>query len=182
VVLVIGDSISAGYGIQRELGWVELLADRLADHTDNFLVVNASVSGDTTGGGRGRLPLALDLHNPEVVIIELGANDALRGYPISEIRANLIFMAQAALAIGADVIIVGMQIPPNYGPRYTRAFRDVFAEVAHTTDTSLVPFLLDGIAFDGSMMQLDGLHPTAAAQTLLLGNIWPTLAPIIFGN
>lgn len=182
MILVIGDSISAGYGIQRELGWVELLGVRLASHTENFLIVNASVSGETTGGGRGRLPLALDLHNPEIVIIELGANDALRGHPISDIRENLISMAQAASAIGADVIIVGMHIPPNYGPRYTEAFHDVFAEVANMTDASLVPFLLDGISFDGSMMQSDGLHPTASAQTLLLENIWPALMPIIFGN
>ena len=179
VILVIGDSISAGYGIQREKGWVQLLADRLTELRRNYRVVNASTSGETTGGGRARLAMTLDQHRPEIVIIELGGNDGLRGYPITDISANLTSMAHASLERGANVIIVGMQIPPNYGPRYTDAFRRVFVEVAEATHTALVPFLLEGIALDGSMLQRDGIHPTADAQPILVDNVWPVLEVLI---
>jgi acyl-CoA thioesterase-1 len=178
-VLVLGDSISAAYGIQRDQGWVALLEARLKTLNPGHAVVNASVSGDTTGGGRARLPQALALHAPDIVVIELGGNDALRGYPIDRIRGNLSAMAKAAIDAGARVIVAGMQIPPNYGPRYTQGFARTFVEIAERYDVSLVPFLLDGIATDAALMQADGIHPTAAAQPQILENLWPQLAPLL---
>jgi len=178
-VLVLGDSISAGYGIQRELGWVALLEGRLASEALPYRVVNASISGDTTGAGLARLPKALEVHTPDIVIIELGGNDALRGYPIADIRRNLTEITEAAQASGAQVVIAGMQIPPNYGPRYTTAFYEVFPEVAAATGAALVPFLLDGVATDEQLMQDDGIHPTADAQPQLLANVWPVVAGLL---
>ena len=177
-VLVVGDSISASYGIQSEQGWVHLLRDRLGGAAK---VVNASISGDTTGGGLARLPRTLAEHEPGVVIIELGGNDGLRGYPITNIRANLLAMTQAVIAAGADPVLAGMQIPPNYGPRYTMAFRAIYEEVAEATGAALVPFLLEGVATDRELMQRDGIHPTAQAQTQLLDNVWGVLAPLVDG-
>ena len=173
-VLVVGDSISASYGIQSEQGWVYLLRERLGDAAE---VVNASISGDTTGGGLARLPRTLAEHQPDVVIIELGGNDGLRGYPIANIRANLLAMTQAVIAAGAAPILAGMQIPPNYGPRYTGAFHAVYEDVAKATGAALVPFLLEGVATDRELMQRDGIHPTAQAQGRLLDNVWQVLAP-----
>ena len=177
-VLVVGDSISASYGIQSEQGWVHLLRDRLGSAAK---VVNASISGDTTGGGLARLPRTLAEHQPSVVIIELGGNDGLRGYPITNIRANLLAMTQAVIAAGADPILAGMQIPPNYGPRYTTAFRAIYEEIAEATGAALVPFLLEGVATDRELMQRDGIHPTAQAQARLLDNVWGVLAPLVQG-
>lgn len=174
-VLVFGDSISAGYGIQREQGWVALLAERLPD----WRVINASVSGETTGGGLARLPEALARHDPDLVILELGGNDALRGYPVSRIRDNLSEMVRLARAEADEVLLLGMQIPPNYGPRYTREFAEAFQEVAESESVALVPFFLEQVALEPALMQDDGIHPTAAAQPLLLDAVWPTLAPLL---
>ena len=178
-ILVVGDSISAGLGIQREQGWVHLLGDRLDATHPGIDVVNASISGDTTSGGVVRLPRALDTHAPDIVIIELGGNDGLRGYPIEKIRANLIDMVEMVHARGGAALLVGMQIPPNYGPRYVGAFRRVFEEVAEMTDSPLVPFLLVGVATDAALMQRDGIHPKADAQPILLDNVWPVLEPLL---
>jgi len=174
-----GDSISAGYGIQREQGWVELLAQDLYQAEYDWRVINASVSGETTGGGLSRLPGVLAEHAPAIVIIELGGNDGLRGYPVARIRDNLTQMADMVSAAGAVPLIVSMRIPPNYGPRYTRAFDAVFGEVAEQSGAVLVPFLLDEVALDPELMQNDGIHPTALAQPLLLDAVWPYLEPLL---
>ena len=180
-ILVLGDSISAGYGIQREESWVSRLGSRVAGEGPGWRVVNASVSGETTGGGLARLPDALDEHDPEVVIIELGGNDGLRGYPVTRIRDNLNRMVALARGAGSQVLLVGMQIPPNYGPRYTRAFAAVFEEVSEAHDVPLVPFILEQVALRPELMQRDGIHPTGDAQGLLLDAVWPHLAPLLEG-
>lgn len=177
-ILVFGDSLSAAYRMPAEQGWVGLLAQRLADEASPYRVVNASVSGETTTGGRGRIAMILAQHRPEIVILELGGNDGLRGYSVASIRENLAAMARAARDRDAAVIVVGMQMTPNLGPRYTRSFRDVFAEVSDALDTELVPFLLEGIDPE-TMMQPDGIHPTAEAQPILLENVWEVLAPLL---
>ncbi|MEE4361365.1 MAG: arylesterase [Pseudomonadales bacterium] len=178
-ILVLGDSISAAYGIEPEQGWVKLLEKRLAERSATVRVVNASVSGETTGGGLARLPDALSRNRPDVVIIELGGNDGLRGYPIARIRSNLATMVTLAQDSGARVLLVGMQIPPNYGARYTEAFHGTFAEIAERDAVALVPFLLDGVATDPALMQGDGIHPTAEAQPALLDNLWPALQTLL---
>jgi acyl-CoA thioesterase I len=178
-ILVIGDSISAGYGIQRNQGWVALLEARVAALQPPYKVVNASISGDTTGGGLARLPRALEIHSPDVVVIELGGNDALRGYPVDKIEGNLDAMATLAKDAGAAVLVLGMEIPPNYGARYTQAFHAIYADVAKRTGATLVPFLLDGVATDDALMQADGIHPTAAAQKQLLETVWPALKSLL---
>ncbi len=178
-VLVMGDSISAAYGLQTEdgePGWVQLLRQRLGPP---HRVVNASISGDTTVGGLTRLPRTLAVHKPDIVIIELGGNDGLRGYPVASIRANLRAMTEAVLAIGAKPVLAGMRMPPNLGPRYTRAFRDMYPDVATDAGAALVPFLLEGVATDEALMQRDGIHPNARAQPLLLDNVWPVLEPLL---
>lgn len=177
-VLVLGDSISAAYGIQREQGWVSRLRERLAAGSD-WQVINASISGETTGGGLARLPDALAEHDPAVVIIELGGNDGLRGYPVARIRDNLNRMVELVQDAGAVPLLVGMQIPPNYGPRYTRAFAAVFREVAEQQDVALVPFILERVALIPELMQSDGIHPTAEAQDALLDTVWPHLVPLL---
>jgi acyl-CoA thioesterase-1 len=178
-ILVMGDSISAAYGIQRDQGWVELLTRRIDELGLDWKVVNASVSGETTAGGLARLPRALEVHDPGVVIIELGGNDGLRGYPIDRIRANLEAMVKLAEAGDRQVLLVGMQIPPNYGPRYTRSFTAMYREVAATTGAKLVPFLLEDVALTPGLMQDDGIHPTADAQPTLLDTLWRYLAPML---
>jgi acyl-CoA thioesterase-1 len=178
-ILVLGDSISAAYGIQREQGWVFQLEERLAAQPRDWKVVNASVSGETTSGGLARLPQALEHHDPAVVIIELGGNDGLRGIDVDSIRENLNRMVELTRKHGAQPLLVGMQIPPNYGPRYTRAFADVFREVAESQDVPLVPFLLERVALVPELMQPDGIHPTATAQQMLLETLWPYLEPLI---
>ena len=174
-----GDSISAAYGIQRSEGWVQLLESRVSTLDSGWRVVNASIVGETTQGGLARLPQALVSHNPRVVVLELGGNDALRGYPITKIRDNLLAMATLARAQQRNVLVVGMQIPPNYGPRYTRGFKDLFVEVADTTGAALVPFLLEAVVLEPGLMQGDGIHPTAEAQPLLLDTLWRHLAPLL---
>jgi acyl-CoA thioesterase-1 len=181
-LLVVGDSLSAEYGLERGSGWVALLQKRLQQQRAGIEVVNASISGDTTSGGRSRLPALLAQHQPGIVIIELGGNDALRGLPLNMTQANLSAMTQAAKAAGARVLIAGMQVPPNYGQKYARDFAALFATVAKAEGAALVPFLLKGIA-DGpdalAMFQPDRIHPTAAAQPLMLDNVWPVLKPLL---
>lgn len=177
-VLVLGDSISAGYGVPTGEGWVDLLARELAAE-GGPRVINASISGETSEGGKLRLPELLAEHRPAVVIIELGGNDGLRGFPLAVTRANIEGMIVAARGAGARVLLVGMRIPPNYGPRYTEGFHALFAELASTHGTALVPFLLDGIATDAASMQADGIHPTAAAQPRILANLRPALESVL---
>lgn len=174
-ILVFGDSISAAYGIDRKLGWANLLQQRLARTYPRAQVINGSVSGETTQGGRARLQAALDRHNPQLVFVELGGNDALRGYPVKRMRDNLTAMVTMAQSSGARVVLLGMQIPPNYGPRYTRDFAAAFKTVAAATEAHLVPFFLDGVALVEGMIQGDGIHPTAAAQPTLLATGWDAL-------
>ncbi len=179
VILVVGDSLSAAYGIRLEQGWVSLLQRRLEAEGYGYRVVNASTSGETTGGALARLPRALERHRPAIVVLELGANDGLRGLPISQVRANFDAMLQLSRAAGARILLIGMHIPPNYGPSYTSAFDSMYRELAPADDPPLVPFLLDGVALDDSLMQADGLHPNAAAQPRLLDTVWPKLKPLL---
>jgi acyl-CoA thioesterase-1 len=181
-LLVVGDSLSAEYGLERGSGWVARLQQRLQRDKIPVEVVNASISGDTTSGGRSRLPALLAQHKPGVVVFELGGNDALRGLPLSQTQANLSAMAQAAKAAGARVLIVGMQVPPNYGRKYAQDFANLFATVAKAEGAALVPFLLKGVA-DGAdaeaLFQADRIHPNAQAQPRMLDNVWPVLKPLL---
>ena len=181
---MVGDSLSAEYGLTRGSGWVALLDARLVQAKIGASVVNASISGDTTSGGRSRLPALLKQHRPTIVVLELGANDALRGLPLMLTRDNLDAMAQAAKAAGAKVVVIGMQLPPNYGRKYGDEFAALFATVAQADGAALVPFLLKGVA-DGpqaeSMFQADRIHPKEAAHPIMLGNVWPVLAPLLKG-
>ncbi|MFD2378732.1 arylesterase [Ottowia pentelensis] len=182
VILVLGDSLSAEYGIARGSGWVALLQHKLADEKIAAQVANASISGDTTSGGRARLPALLKKHHPAVVVIELGGNDALRGLPLAMTEANLNAMTQAAQQAGAKVLLAGMQLPPNYGAQYGQRFEALFAQVAQAHQAALVPFLLKGVA-DGPdptrLFQPDRIHPVAAAHPIILGNVWPTLKTLL---
>lgn len=174
-ILIFGDSLSAAYGIGEDEGWVTLLAERLAQEDSELEVVNGSVSGETTTGGRARLPSLLARYNPAFVLIELGGNDGLRGLPLSLMRENLTDMIQLSQTSGATVMIAGMQIPPNYGPRYTEPFFAQYAELAEEFDLYLIPFLIDGIPQQPELMQADGIHPKAEAQSMILDNFWPVL-------
>ena len=178
-VLVLGDSLSAAYGMSLEQGWVALLARQLAAEFSAIEVVNASISGDTSGGGLRRLPALLDEHAPQLVVLELGGNDGLRGYPTRTLHDNLVSMTSLAQEQGAKVLILPMEIPPNYGPRYTSAFRDSFREAAQTTGATLGPFLLENIATQPALMQEDGIHPTVAAQTLIAENLLPSFRALL---
>ena len=181
-VLVLGDSISAAYGMDLEQGWAALLEQRLnrtSGGDSPWRVVNASISGDTTGGGLQRLPKLLAKHAPELMLIELGGNDGLRGYPINQLRKNLEAMVTLGQEAGARVLLLAMEIPPNLGGRYTQLFRDSFTVVAEATDAGTVPFILAGIATRPELMQPDGIHPTPAAQSMILDNIWPYLEPLV---
>jgi len=179
-ILVVGDSLSAEYGLQRGTGWVVLLEKQIKEAKLPHQVINASVSGDTTSGGRNRLPALLQRHKPTHVVVELGGNDALRGLPLNMTEANLAAMVQAATEAKARVTLVGMQVPPNYGGAYARDFSGLFAKVAQAHKTALVPFLLKGVA-DGpqaaSLFQADRIHPNEAAQAAMLANVWPVLRP-----
>jgi acyl-CoA thioesterase-1 len=180
VILVFGDSISAGYGLERvDQGWVELLKTRLKTQGYGYQVVNASVSGETTAGGLARLPRALELHHPSIVILELGGNDGLRALPIPQFRANLTQMATLAAAAGAKVLLLGMRMPPNYGPQYTEQFAMVFSDLAREKKIPTVPFLLTDIALNPSLVQGDDIHPNALGQPILLDNVWPALKPLL---
>lgn len=179
VVLVLGDSLSAAYGIPVDQGWVSLLQHRLAERGFPHRVVNASISGDTSSGGLNRLPAALTREHPALVILELGANDGLRGLPIPMMTANLARLIDLAQQAGAKVALAEMRIPPNYGPLYTQRFQAAFGELAQRYHLPLIPFLLDGVAGNPALIQDDGLHPRAEAQPRILDNVWPTLAPLL---
>jgi acyl-CoA thioesterase I len=176
---VLGDSLSAGYGLKPAEGWVALLEKRLQSQGYEYRVVNASVSGETSGGGLQRLPRALELHKPAVVVVELGANDGLRGLSLALTRDNLTKIVTGARQAGAQVVLVGMRLPPNYGPRYTNDFMTMYREIASASHVALVPFLLESVALKPALMQADGLHPTAQAQPALLDTVWPVLTPLL---
>lgn len=174
-ILIVGDSISAAFGLELEQGWVHLLQKRLRDEGYDAPVINASVSGDTTAGGLARLPRLLEQHDPDLVVIELGGNDGLRALPPGNMQQNLSAMVERSRESGADVVLLGMMIPPNYGLRYTRAFSDVFNTVSEQHEVPLVPFLLEGIGDRPQLMQADRIHPTAEAQPQILENAWPVI-------
>lgn len=174
-----GDSLSAGYGIARQAAWPSLLQQRIDTMAGDWRVVNASISGETSAGGRSRLPQALRQHRPGVVIIALGANDGLRGLGTEQMQRNLRTMIETSQRAGARVLLVGMRLPPNYGPAYTTAFASVFKALAHERKTAFTPFLLDAIATDPAAFQSDGIHPTADAQPQLLQTLWPALEPLL---
>ncbi len=179
-ILVFGDSISAGYGLTHvEQGWVELLREKLKDEGYGYQVINASVSGETTAGGLARLPRALALHHPEVVVIELGGNDGLRALPIAQMRANLSRMVDLSTAAGAKVLLLGMRIPPNYGPEFTEQFRAVFPDVGREKQVPVMPFFLNDIALTPALIQADGVHPNESGQPKLLQNAWPSLKALL---
>ena len=175
VILVVGDSLSAEYGIRRGAGWVQWLDDNKKEALGDARLVNASISGDTTAGGRSRLAPLLEKHQPAIVILELGANDALRGLSLQASQDNLKNMIGSAKAVGARVILIGMQIPPNFGPDYARQFQEMFGSLAKEEDTYLVPFLFASFALDRNMYQDDGIHPAEQAQPLMAQTVWPVL-------
>lgn len=177
-ILVFGDSLSAGYGIRQDAAWPALLAKRLQERRLDYNVVNASISGETSSGGRTRIDAALARHSPQVVIVALGANDGLRGLPVTQLRDNLTAIVSSAQNSQARVLLVGQRLPPNYG-HYALQFHNTFGEVAKARKTALVDFLLEGVATDPQLFQADNLHPTAAAQPLLLNNVWRGLSPLL---
>jgi acyl-CoA thioesterase-1 len=181
-VLVVGDSLSAEYGLTRGQGWVALAEQKLKEQRIAANVVNASVSGETSSGGRTRLPSLLKHHKPAVVVLELGANDGLRGLPVAAAEANLRFMIEESRKAGAQVLLVGMQMPPNYGRAYTDSFRDMYNKLAKTYKTGLVPFMLEGVAEKPELFQPDRLHPSANAHPIILANIYPQLAKLVQGK
>jgi acyl-CoA thioesterase-1 len=178
-ILVLGDSISAGYGIQQEQGWVALFRQQLKTLETDWTAVNASVSGETTGGGLARLPKLLEIHNPEIVLIELGGNDGLRGYPTAKLRKNLEAMVKLVKEQGSQPMIMAMRIPPNYGPRYTKNFDQVYSEVAAQSMSHYIPFFLNDVALQPGMMQQDGIHPTAVAQPTMADAVWVSVEPLL---
>jgi acyl-CoA thioesterase-1 len=178
-ILVFGDSLSAAYGIAQSGGWVALLGERLKRERRDYSVANASISGETSAGGLARIDAALARHRPAVVIVELGANDGLRGLPLGQMKANLGTIIEHAKKSGARVLLVGMQLPPNYGPEYTSAFQNAFGEVAKRYKVALLPFLLAGFAEKPEYFQADRMHPTAEAQPLILERVWPALRPLL---
>jgi len=178
-LLVLGDSLSAAYGMPAEQGWVSLLEQELKQRKLADRVINASISGETSSGGLQRLPRLLADYKPDLVVLELGANDGLRGTPLRIMKQNLRQLVELSLQSGADVMLVGIRIPPNYGPQYTERFYSIYPELAQEYQLSLVPFLLERVALHPSFMQADGLHPTAEAQPVLLQTVWPHLAPLL---
>ena len=178
-IVIFGDSLSAAYGIQQNEGWVALLQNKLTQQNLDYKVVNASISGETTSGGLGRFKSMLSTHKPNIVVIELGANDGLRGLSVKEMQNNLTSMISQAKAMNAKVMLLGMRIPPNYGVQYTQQFSETYTNLAKKHDLPLVPFFLDGVAGNPSLVLDDGLHPKATAQTKLLENVWPMLEKIL---
>jgi acyl-CoA thioesterase-1 len=178
-ILVFGDSLSAAYGIPQARGWVALLTERLKREHPDYIVANASISGETSGGGLGRFGPALDKEKPRVVVLELGANDGLRGLPVAQMKKNLASMIERAQKSGARVLLVGMKMPPNYGPDYTQAFEQAYAELAKRYKTALVPFLMEDFAEKPELFQPDRLHPTEAAQPLMVERVWKALQPLL---
>jgi len=179
VILVVGDSLSAGYGVRVDATWVALLQKRLMDQDYGYKVVNASVSGETTGGARTRLPRALQLHKPDIVVLELGANDGLRGLPLKQVRANFEDMLRQVQSAGARAVLIAMQIPVNYGPAYTQQLHGLYADLAKEFSVPVVSGFIERVALDEKLMQADGLHPNEQAQPLLLDVVWPTLARML---
>jgi len=178
-LLVFGDSLSAAYGIGQQAGWVTLLQERLRQKRLDYTVINASVSGETTSGGAARIAAALIAYKPAIVVVALGANDGLRGLPIRQMRDNLAVIVRAAQKSGSRVLLVGMKLPPNYGPRYTQDFEQVYGALAREFKCALAPFLLDGVAGKRQLFLDDNLHPTAQAQPVILENVWKALAPML---
>lgn len=178
-ILVYGDSLSAAYGIAQARGWVALLGERLKRERPDYIVVNASISGETTAGGRARLQSALERHKPAIVVLALGANDGLRGLPLAQMKQNLAAMIAQAKAAGARVLVVGMKLPPNYGPEYTSRFEAVFPELAKRHGAALAPFLLEDFAEKPELFQADRIHPTEAAQPLMLERLWKPLRALL---
>jgi acyl-CoA thioesterase-1 len=178
-IVVVGDSLSSGYGLASEPSWVTLLADRLDSQGYGYEVVNASISGDTTAGGLARLPRLLEAHDPAIVVIELGGNDGLRGQSLAAMRNNLSEMIGLAQHAGSDVLLAGIQIPPNYGATYTQDFAGVYPELADEYQIPLVGFFMDGVALTEEFMQRDRVHPNAAGQSILLDNVWPVLIELL---
>ena len=179
VILVLGDSLAAGYGLPQGRGWVDLLQQRLTEEGLDHRVVNASISGETTLGGRNRIAATLERHRPDIVILELGANDGLRGQPLPALRDNLTAMVRASRRSGARVLLIGMRIPPNYGQDYTRKFHAVFTDVARAERVPLVPFLLEGFADERDLFQQDGIHPNEQAQPRIAAMVWKALRPLL---
>lgn len=178
-IVVVGDSLSSGYGLGTDASWVAMLENRLAREAYGYEVVNASIAGDTSAGGLARLPRLLELHEPAVVVIELGGNDGLRGQPVGRLRENLARMIELSQGTGARVLLTGIQIPPNYGPAYTEAFSSVYRELAEEYEVALVPFFMEGVALDSARMQGDGIHPNASGQEPLLENVWRVLEDLL---
>jgi len=180
-ILIVGDSLSAAYGMPVEKGWVRLLQRRLADDEYPHTIVNASVSGDTTANALNRLPQAMTRHQPAIVVLELGGNDGLRGLSLAEMKRNLAAMIEIARQQDAEVLLIGVQLPPNYGPRYTEAFQAVYHDLAQEYGLSLLPSLVDGVGTRTDLMQADGIHPNSEAQPLIVARVWEQLRPLIDG-
>jgi acyl-CoA thioesterase-1 len=178
-LLVFGDSLSAGYGLPQRNGWVTLLEKRLAEGGYDYKVINASISGETTVGGKNRISLLLRRHKPDVLLVQLGANDGLRGARLTDIRRHLVAIVTACKRAGTEVVLVGMRLPPNYGAEYVDGFQAVYADVARQHQVALVPFLLEGFAEKRQLFQHDGIHPKLEAQPLMLDNVWPVLQPVL---
>ena len=179
IILIVGDSLSAAYGIPVEHGWVSLLQRRLDTGGYPYRIVNASISGDTTANARSRLPRALASHEPAVVLLELGGNDGLRGLSLTAMKSNLDAMIASAQQAGSQVLLIGMQLPPNYGPRYTERFQSIYHELAGERNLALLPSLVDGIGTKQNLMQEDGIHPNAVAQPLIVDRVWKELVPLL---
>lgn len=178
-IVILGDSISAAYGVPTESGWVTLLANKLKQQDKPYIVINASISGETTSGGVKRLPDIIARHKPSILLIELGGNDGLRGFPLNVIKSNLQLMVDQAKANNITPILAAMRIPPNYGKRYTSGFYDIFKQTAEKNSITLIPFILEDVALNPELMQSDGIHPTELAQPLLLDRAWETLEPLL---
>ena len=176
---MVGDSLSSGYGIAAEQSWVAMLEDRLQSEGYGYKIVNASIAGDTSAGGLARLPRLLAAHEPSLVVIELGGNDGLRGTPVATLRDNLAKMVELSKQSGADVVLAGIQIPPNYGTTYTQALAAVYPELAQRFDAPLIDFILEDVALHRELMQPDGIHPNAAGQKIVFGNVWRVLGPLL---
>ncbi len=179
IILIVGDSLSAAYGIPVEKGWVSLLQERLDTHGYRYQIINASISGDTTANARARLTRALASHAPAVVLLTLGGNDGLRGLSLAAMKSNLDAMISSVQEADAQVLLIGVQLPPNYGPRYTEKFQDIYHELARERDITLLPSLVDGIGTERDLMQADGIHPNATAQPLIRDRVWEALVPLL---
>jgi acyl-CoA thioesterase I len=178
-IVVLGDSLSSGYGLDADSSWVAMLEHRLEGEAYGYDVVNASIAGDTSAGGLARLPRLLDTHEPAIVIVELGGNDGLRGQPVAKLRDNLAAIIEQVRASGAETLLTGIRIPPNYGPAYTEAFAGIYRELAADYAVPLVEFLMDGVALNPQLMQGDRIHPNAAGQAPMLENVWPVLVEML---